>query len=330
MACRTTAIAIAVVLPWIVFTVTYYGTPVPHTIAAKAAGYAQAPPLSAGPAKWISYLRHEPSHARLWKDYAPFYEDVGTLAAPGGRAWVETIALGIWALALIGLRRTWRVPGWRPAIVFAVVYFLYVVFGGTVDWFSWYLPPLVTIVVLLAGAGLTAIGRKLPALAAVLAIGLGLAYAVQNAWLFPMERKVQGIEDHVRQPLGEYLHQVVGPGQAVASESAGYVGYYGRLKLYDYPGLTSPTALRAVRSIPRGSRDFGHLAAVLHPEWMVMRPFEANELLTRARAVYHTYKIVGRAFVPGGNEIRVGALRWWTIDRDFLVLRRRDVKPLAG
>ncbi len=48
---------------------------------------------------------------------------------------------------------------------------------------------------------------------------------------------------------GEYLDKVVEPGERVVSESAGYVGYYSHVTLYDFPGLTSRGALRALETL---------------------------------------------------------------------------------
>ena len=314
----------AIVAPWVVFTSLYYGSPVPHTIVAKAAGYASTPSLHSSAGTWLSYLAHQPAKARIWQDFAPFFDDLGTRSAPGGQLWIKCFVVILWALAAAGIWRTWRSPRWRPMVAFAALYFLYILFGGSVDLFEWYLAPFQAVVVILAAVGLTGLARVAPRpLAIALAIALTCGYVVQDPYMFPMQRKVQAIENHVREPLGKYLARVVRPGQSVASESAGYLGYYGHVKLYDYPGLTSPTALAAVRAIPVGHRDFPRMAVALMPQWIVARPFEIAEMLRIDPGFTKQYVASARVTMPSGTGVlRVGGLRWWSIDRDFWVLRR--------
>jgi hypothetical protein len=51
----------------------------------------------------------------------------------------------------------------------------------------------------------------------------------------PLDASIQhNIEDRVRAPLGRDLQREVEPGQTIASESAGYVGYESNATLYDF------------------------------------------------------------------------------------------------
>jgi hypothetical protein len=144
--------------------------------------------------------------------------------------------------------------------------------------------------VLLAGIGLDRVcgwvsaasrGRLTPAAVAILpALLLAAAYVVPLPFRAKVERQVQyNIENRVRDPLGRYLAAVVKPGETIASESSGYVGYYTNGTLYDYPGLESPTVVSALEK----AKESGHpvlpvvgIAPLLHPDWLVLRPGEAQ------------------------------------------------------
>ena len=77
----------------------------------------------------------------------------------------------------------------------------------------------------------------------------GVAFAAHVPATFVLEQRVQRIEDRVRVPMATYLDKVVKPGERVVSESAGYVGYYSGVTLYDYPGLTSPGAVETLEEL---------------------------------------------------------------------------------
>lgn len=326
---RALAATAAVAMPWYLFATVYYGSPISETIRAKAAGFAMMPALSDGLGAWLTYLWEQPSRqTHLWKNLAPFIESWPAYKVPLPW-WLSNIAFVMLVLAIAGAWRTRNTRGWRPALVFVGLFTGYLLFGGRVDFFSWYLPPFMAAVALLAGAGLTALGDVLPRVATGLAAALALAFAAALPFDFRLERTVQhDIENQVRLPLGNYLNRVVAPGQAVTSESSGYVGYYGRVKLLDYPGLTSPAALRTVRSIPRDQRDYPALAIRLQPEWIVARPFEVAAMLDRDPRIRDRYVQSARFAVPESrSRLKAGPVQWRNIDRDFVVLRRVDAQP---
>ena len=64
-----------------------------------------------------------------------------------------------------------------------------------------------------------------------LATALALAFAAQIPFTMPLEARVQQIEDQVRQPLGEYIGQVVPAGDTIVAEPSGYIGYWSNATL---------------------------------------------------------------------------------------------------
>jgi hypothetical protein len=124
----------------------------------------------------------------------------------------------------------------------------------------------------------------------------------------------------------------VQPGQSVVSESAGYIGFYGNVKLYDYPGLTSPTSVRALKKLPLAKRDIADLIDVLQPDWIVLRPWELNSLRSEFPDVAAKYA-VDRVFempgvpesqlnVNGASSVSFGGLVETSTDEKFTVLKR--------
>jgi hypothetical protein len=160
------------------------------------------------------------------------------------------------------------------------------------------------------------------------ALLLAVAYVVPLPFRAKVERQVQyNIENRVRDPLGRYLAAVVKPGETVASESSGYVGYYTNSTLYDYPGLESPTVVSALET----AKESGHpvfpvvgVATLLHPDWLVLRPGEAELLAGWFPETARQYTQVRRFSVPGGlTPICFHSFCVNNADRDFIVFRKK-------
>ncbi|HEY4914057.1 MAG TPA: hypothetical protein VIJ91_09080, partial [Candidatus Dormibacteraeota bacterium] len=214
------------------------------------------------------------------------------------------------------------------ALFFAYrVYFLPVLFYG-----DWYMPPFLALVMIVAAFGMQRLSSVTPRIPVVLATLLAVAYAIHMPFSFAVESKVQSIENQVRAQAGEYLRANVQPGQSVVSESAGYIGFYGNVKLYDYPGLTSPTSVRALKKLPPARRDLSDLIAVLQPDWIVLRPWELDSLRAKFPDVAAQYA-VDRVFempgvpesvlnVDGAASVSFGGLVETSTDEKFTILKR--------
>jgi hypothetical protein len=146
------------------------------------------------------------------------------------------IALIVGGLVLIGALSTLRRASWLPAIAYVALFAAYKVIYLKVGYFEWYGVPAVAVLVLVAAVGLDRLcnwlsaatrARFTPAQVAVLpTLLLALAYIAPLPYRTVAERRIQGFEDKVRDPLGRYLGEVTNPGQTIGSESSGYVGCY--------------------------------------------------------------------------------------------------------
>jgi hypothetical protein len=186
---------------------------------------------------------------------------------------------------------------------------------------DWYLPPFTALTVFLVAAGVQrfAVGR--PGTSQAIAAAFVFTFALPLPWVFQVERAIQTeIEIGVRVQTAHGLASLVAPGEGVASESAGYIGWDPRVLLLDYPGLTSQTSLQAVRDLPRDGRSLEGLIDSLQPPWLVLRPEELavlRNLYPDAAARYDELRKFGSWVI----EVERGGYGR-SFDGTFIILRR--------
>ena len=329
-------IAGAIVVPWLIFTTAYYGSPIPNTVIAKSTSSPIPAILSNGsPLMWLEWLGGQlAGHVELLLyHFEPFHEVWSTAAAPLPGIVLIVIAVVVADLFAIGLVASRHVSGWAPVLAFLGLFFAYrVYFIPAINYYDWYLPPFLAVVMIVAAAGMDRVASVRPAVTRTLAVGLGAAFAMHMPFSFVVESKVQAVENQVRTNVAEYLKVTVPAGESVTSESAGYIGYFGGVKLYDYPGLTSTTSVRALQALPPDQRDLPHLVASLKPDWLVLRPWELESLRQRFPDVAAQYEVV-RVFqmpgvpdsqldVDGATTLSFGGLAETDVDGKFIVLKR--------
>jgi hypothetical protein len=89
------------------------------------------------------------------------------------------------------------------------------------------------------------------------------------------------IEGPVRGAVGRWLHETAkSPRESVLLEPLGYIGFYSGLKMLDFPGLCSPemTAARKLAKSKSYPYCWGELSEILRPDWLVLRPFERDDV----------------------------------------------------
>lgn len=335
-AIASAGIAAVIVAPWLVFTTLYYGSPIPNTIVAKSTIYPTAPFLTDGSVvPWFEWLISQfTGHITILIDnLMPFEEVWNTAATPIPEPLLVAVAivtvyfLVLGLIACRGIRDTW------PALAFLGLFFAYwVYFLPTLRYYAWYLPPFLAVVMIFVALGMQRMSFTVPVAPKTAAVALGIAFAIHMPFSFMAESKVQSVEDQVRTKVALYLKANVQPGQTVISESAGYVGFYSGVKLYDYPGLTSKTSLRALQALPPNHRTLLDLISVLKANWIVLRPWELSELragFPDVAAEYQVQEIFEMPGVPetvldqpGTHGVESGGLVMLDDDMKFMVLKR--------
>jgi hypothetical protein len=323
----TVAMGVGVAAPWFLFATLYYGSPIPRTIGAKLNRYLNPPSFSAGPEAWISYAWHQlqGSGEPVWHAFTPFLEDGLILRGPVSTWLLGDIAFVFIVLILVGIWRLLRVRKAFPLWSYAVIFLAYrVLVLPPFGYYEWYLGPFMAVVSVLAASGLTGVRLRIGSrTATVLAGALALAFAWHMPYTFVLEANVQKqVEDKVRKPLGLWLHANVPPGQSVTAEPAGYISWYGRVKLYDYPGLTSPTSYDALSHVSFSRNNIYELIRIVHPDWIVFRPNELAGFSTYEPSVAAKYHpVIEFKTAPESVHLVRGGVTYINIDTDFIVLR---------
>ena len=311
----------AITVPWLAFAWAYFGSPVPHTVSAKAA--ALLPPPSGSSILdvgiWV-YERVTLNIVPSLRMLSPFLEDSLVASAPVPTPALLAVGLLVYGLAALGIHARIRDPRWLPLVAFVIAYLGYRLIFLPPVYFDWYAPPYAACLIIVAAGGLQRLAAPAPVTRS-LSVAVVIAFAIHLPLSYALDARIQReIEQGVRVPMAQFLRDAVGPGEAVASEAAGYIGYYAGVLLYDYPGLTSPTALDAVRSVAAEERGLSAMIDRLRPAWIVVRPDELADLQRRYPETAARYE-VARRFGDGAPTIAVDGLVKYTIDRSFLVMR---------
>jgi hypothetical protein len=264
-AAKALLVCAAVYSPWAVGTWLYYGSPVPHTIIAKNGMFGHVD-LPAKALKTLAALR----------DSVPGPFEGIYSAAGGWPAWVH------WLAAALGVvcSGAWLIPRADRILRTASFLFLgcalylgFVQASGMI--FPWYYAPGCTFgAVVLARAaalGLGAASRLRPASVVLATAAIGLAAYVGTFSAIQLRIRQKVVEVGVRTALGKWLHGHAAPDDRVFLEPIGYIGYYSRIHILDYPGLITPEVVEARRKTRGG---FYECAELLRPEWLVLRLYE--------------------------------------------------------
>jgi hypothetical protein len=282
--------------PWLIWATAYYGSPVPHTIIAKA--NVEAGPLAQVVTAADNYLSLIISASA--EAFRPiYYGDAMDLWAKG------LLARAIGGLtkfvALVGLLYfiypTRDRFGRAMSLAFAIVcsYFTYMSLV-----FPWYFPPamLLGAVAVTRAATMLAFStpstvptaaapavswrkRVVTAALIVLAVGSIGQFAIATR----KERYQQAlIENGNRALVGVWLRENGQPTDTVYLEPLGYIGYFSGMHMTDYPGLVSPEVVRIRRGLPSDPYSIAMARYLvipeLKPDWVVLRHIELHHFST--------------------------------------------------
>lgn len=274
--------------PWLAWAGWYYGTPVPHTIAAKGS-------LGREHTLWGAIETALTLPYRAWTDWAtlestflPSYYMMGGWPAPlvWGSRLIATICALLWIVPRV--RREAKVASF--AFFGAHVYLTYFPYFP----FPWYVPS-TTILAVLALGGVLAQGFErakrsgegagrchilydtLARWGAGVVAAILVAAAGWMTWEVARQAEAQQriVEEGNRRRIGEWLKANAAPGDAVFMEPLGYIGYFSGLKTFDYPGMSSLEMVRARKAV---GEEWGRLIFELQPRWVVLRPFEVDRI----------------------------------------------------
>ena len=332
--------AFAVYMPWIIFATWYYGSPIPNTVVAKSLGYplwTTWPDFDRSPAGVLreiwnrttgSYLTGAvfqplgPSYAGKGVGYHVVFNDHGLVS--------DFMTLMALTGAVDALRKRQWV--WFPAILFTAVYAGYYVFGVAIV-FGWYLTPFVAMVLLLSARGIQAVSALMPAPRARLVVQTAVAgaYLACLAMVLPKtfsadKAMQERVENPVRKEIGLFLGDIMEKNETVGTEPLGYLGYFSRRIVYDYPGLCSRKVVEYNRTHPREERHLWGMLKALRPDFMVLR---YAEYVTTAPDTWmdDDYRIIASfEAIPYDEKDFLFTANW---EHGFLVFAKKSWHPEA-
>jgi hypothetical protein len=265
---RDTALMVAIIAPWFLFSWIYYSSLIPNSIPAKMNAYNVHMHSMSRPF-WYTVSRFSPLRKGA----------MATLAAirSGSRATVFTLMyLPLFLWGAVDTVRHRRPMG--LVLLFFLAQWAFLVLPRTLI-FPWYVPPLLLPYDVIGGVGMAALLRwhattpTRPALRrAFCAVTVGGLALHAGHWLVtsaPRRWAIQSYEESVRQPIGLWLKQHTPPDALISMEPIGYIGYYSQRRILDEVGLVSPGV------IPFNRRGAGWFTAVVkryRPDYIVERP----------------------------------------------------------
>jgi hypothetical protein len=263
------AACFAVYLPWILFSLVYFGSAIPYTIIAKwyAFGMHGLPPLQQAQ-EILVYLSP--------LDFSPF--DVH------GTWWVPSLAAGLLTAGLVAVaaRRYGGKKTVAAAALFAALEFLRLVLSrATFDFHYFY--PLLWVTLILAVLGVAALaewirrtGWQFPAqaeyflaallLAAVIAPGIQNAIFVRSVQTYRYRESLQAI--------GQWLQANTPSDSTVLVEPLGYIGFYSERWMLDEVGLITP----AVVMLKKADFPLDSYFSSLRPDYYVLHCDDAQRI----------------------------------------------------
>lgn len=210
-----------------------YGSPLPHSVAAKQVAYLPGWPLENAAALLIQ------AGLPGWSTYL--------LAVLPAAAGLLVSVVGATLLVLLARRGIIRLHSegvtWQPFAAFAALYVAFYVIVGLrgVRLFPWYLVPLIPFYMLAAAAGLAKLGRAAPAW---LAAALVLWQAPAIDWRQPLMPVGQDLgREALYLSVGTQLAGSLPRDAVLAAPEIGALGYASNLRVLDTVGLVSPAAL---------------------------------------------------------------------------------------
>jgi hypothetical protein len=338
--CGAALVCAALYLPWLLWAWWYYGSPVPHTIVAKATN---RPPLAA--VELIENVLLFPvqllaGDSSLPWTFLPHYAWFG--------GWYDTVQAVARVFGLVAAF-AWVVPLLRPQTrMVSLAFYLVQLYLSVVvkAYFPWYLPAGAMLGYLTVGllfdqalgvaSRLRELGwdrgwfRHLPLVLRACAFALVAGQAALTVCVARQMRVQQTlIEDGLRRQIGTWLRDHArSPRDTVLLEPLGYIGYFSGLKMLDVPGLSSEEMVETRRRL--GPDKEGQAYLELLPDWMVLRPSE-----TQYRGIIDPTRLgefyeIAQVFEAADKVRAVGWLPgrgYLEFDQTFLVLRRKPGIP---
>jgi hypothetical protein len=205
---------LALVLPWVLFAMFYFGSPIPNSVLIKA--------------------RQAGITLREWMDF--FF-----LRNP--------LLILLWVGSVLGTIHAVRVRsrGLVLLAIWLVSYVLFFLIGEPAFLGAWYFPPIGAGLVALSSAGAVGLGGRLLRRPAWAALAVAAAWLALSAVAVPRNlesaRWGKRNADLVHRRMAAWVTSNTTPEELIQVSDIGYVGFYSRRRILDSSSLVSPEVL---------------------------------------------------------------------------------------
>jgi len=248
---RAVIIFAGLVLPWVVFSSFYFGSPIPATLATK---------------------QHQGSMAISQR----FVQGMLVILKPYSQAWnywVEA-CYGLLGLVWAGL----RARRWLLFLSWGAIYFIaYALLG--VSRYYWYYAPFVPVIVVLAGLGVSALvsltGQLFPRLSSPIPFLLFFMILVipllpgQVQWARNIPAQTSRLD--IYRAVGQWLDANLPPGASVGALEVGIIGYFAHRPMVDFAGLIQPEVARQLNEDTTYDDAALFAASKFKPDFLVLQ-----------------------------------------------------------
>jgi len=231
--------SIAVVLPWLVFSLLYFGSPVPNSVPGKKALYAAT--VWETP-KWrvfweFLFLKTKVGFPLLLLALAGAYRILTKAKSYSFIALWTILYFVFFFFAKTKIQMWYYVPfylGYMSLVAFGLYYLLD---RGTEVWRRW--------TQLARNKGGLFLGVKALGIGilSVIALSAGLIYLQQMKRTYSFMAAEQVGLEGIHKQMGLWLWENTQPGDTVCAEDVGYLGYYSARYILDQDGLVSPQVI---------------------------------------------------------------------------------------
>ena len=243
---------LALIAPWIIFAALYFGSPIPHSIAAKSTSLYQWSIVQTA-SVFLSHFAFlfigYPLGGMVGVQWPGAVQNLGPLSV-----WIFSLGLALLqALLIVGGARQWLKNDRRAWVVAAFPILYLILYLGSammnVFIFDWYLAPLQPFYLLYMAAGLLAIARgplsgaSTKAAYTIMVLSLLAGYRWDGEGIGSPLSAESEREDEYRE-VAIRFRDSFGPESVVAASEIGALGYYSDARILDTAGLISPSALR--------------------------------------------------------------------------------------
>lgn len=319
-------IACILYLPWLIWAWYYYGSPIPHTIIAKGLiNFSTLKITSIINFLFFPALATEISS----KVFMPAYYSMGD----GWPNFLAAITNIIFSLScLYWLYNKGNKIGRAISLATWLAFFYLFIIPYAYPWYfpSIALPSIIVLAFIIQDIWqskkntlITPYFQQIPAIFLLsFVVSLSVFLAITGAYQLKIQQQI--IEQGQRKQIGLWLkNHASSSNDTVFLECLGYIGFYSQLKMYDFPGLSSPEVLEARKLLHTNS--FAQLINYLTPNWLVLRPYEIEEITSEQPDLlknhYQPVEIfdVAEKLNPHAKMLGIGYLKH---DQSFTVFKK--------